>query len=242
MTPKEMVLTRGGERKAYVKQMFNDIAYRYDFLNHLLSGGIDVYWRKKSVSKLEVKPGERVLDLACGTADFAIETAQRKHCQVVGTDIAHQMLVFAKEKITKKNLSPSVALLNGDGEHLPFANASFQGVTIAFGIRNMGSIEAALSEMNRILSKEGQAVILEFSLPVNSIVRRSYLLYFKHILPQIGRLFSKDEQAYTYLPASVESFPSITEFEQTMEQAGFRNIKHWKLLNGVAVIYRGSKY
>ncbi len=241
MTQKEMVLTRGGERKAYVKQMFNDIAYRYDFLNHLLSGGIDVYWRKKSVSKLDVQPGDRVLDLACGTADFAIETAQRKQCQVVGTDIAHQMLVFAQEKIKKKKLKQSVALLNGDGEHLPFVNASFQGVTIAFGIRNMGSIEDALCEMNRILSKEGQAIILEFSLPVNPVLRQIYLLYFKHVLPRIGSLFSKDDQAYSYLPASVESFPTISEFERTMQQAGFRNIKHWKLLNGVAVIYRGSK-
>ncbi len=241
MTQKEMVLTRGGERKAYVKQMFNDIAYRYDFLNHLLSGGIDVYWRKKSVSKLDVQPGDRVLDLACGTADFAMETARRKQCRVVGTDIALNMLLFAQEKLEKKNVSRSVTLLNGDGEHLPFAHAAFQGVTIAFGIRNMGSIEAALSEMNRILSKEGQAVILEFSLPVNPVLRRAYLLYFKHVLPRIGRIFSKDEQAYSYLPASVETFPSIAEFEESMRQAGFREIRHWKLLNGVAVIYRGTK-
>ena len=241
MTQKQMVLTRGNERKAYVKQMFNAIAHRYDFLNHLLSGGIDVYWRKKSVSKLDVQPGDRVLDLACGTADFAIETAQRKQCRVVGTDIAHQMLIFAKEKLKKRKRTGDIKLVNGDGEHLPFKEAAFQGVTIAFGIRNMGSIEAALSEMRRILSIQGQVVILEFSLPVNPVLRQAYLLYFKHVLPRIGRLFSKDKQAYTYLPASVESFPSISEFEEAMRQAGFKEIKHWKLLNGVAVIYRGSK-
>ena len=234
-----MVLTRGSERKAYVKQMFNDIAHRYDFLNHFLSGGIDIYWRKKAVSKLEVESGDIVLDLACGTGDFALETAKSKRCRVVGTDIARRMLVFGKQKLERKNKKQRIAYINGDGEFLPFKAGSFNGVTIAFGIRNMGDIFAALSEMRRILSKNGQAIILEFSLPVNPLFRKLYLLYFNHILPNIGRVVSSDSQAYTYLPASVEKFPTIAEFESRMLDAGFSKIEHWTLLNGVAVIYRG---
>ncbi len=241
MSKKEMVLTRGTERKAYVKQMFNDIAHRYDFLNHFLSGGVDIYWRKKAVSKLEVQPGDVVLDLACGTGDFALETAASKGCRVVGTDIAQKMLTFGKQKLEKKRQAHKISYINGDGESLPFKTGSFKGVTIAFGIRNMGDISAALTEMRRILSKDGQAVILEFSLPVNPLFRKLYLFYFNHILPGIGRAVSSDSQAYSYLPASVEKFPAVSEFEGWMSEAGFSRVEHWKLLNGIAVIYRGIK-
>ena len=241
MTRNEMVLERGEERKAYVTKMFNAIAHRYDFLNHLLSGGIDIYWRKKAISKLEVESNDLVLDLACGTGDFAIEAFNQKKCRVVGTDIAQRMLVFGQDKLIKKNITDKIFYTNGDGEALPFAAQKFQGVTIAFGIRNMGSVQAALTEMNRILSKNGQAIILEFSLPTNKLLRQLYQFYFNHILPVIGRLVSKDHQAYTYLPASVEKFPAINEFEDWMKDAGFKQVAYWKLLNGVAVIYRGTK-
>ena len=238
MKQKEMVLTRGTERKTYVKQMFNDIAHRYDFLNHFLSGGIDIYWRKKAIAKLNVQKEDVVLDLACGTGDFALETAKVKGCRVVGTDIALRMLVFGKQKLKKKH-AQKISYINGDGEFLPFKNGCFNGVTIAFGIRNMGDIHSALSEMKRILAKDGQAIILEFSLPVNPLFRRPYLFYFNHILPKIGRAVSSDSQAYSYLPASVEKFPAVSEFEGWMRDAGFGRIQHWRLLNGVAVIYRG---
>jgi len=241
MSQQEIVLTRGTERKAYVKQMFNDIAHRYDLLNHLLSGGIDIYWRKKAISKLQVEPADTVLDLACGTGDLAIETVAQKNCKVIGADIAHRMLVYGSEKLAKKKLQNKISFVNGDGEFLPFTDGSFQGVTIAFGIRNMGSVHQALEEMQRILSEKGQAIILEFSLPTNILFKKLYLFYFNHILPQIGRVISNDSQAYTYLPASVEKFPAISEFEEWMKQAGFNSIGHWKLFNGVAVIYRGIK-
>ena len=241
MSKKEMVLTRGTERKAYVKQMFNDIAHRYDFLNHFLSGGVDIYWRKKAVSKLNVNSEDVVLDLACGTGDFALETTQVKGCRVVGTDIAQRMLVFGKQKLKKKRQADKISYINGDGEFLPFKSGSFNGVTIAFGIRNMGDVHTALAEMRRILAEDGQAVILEFSLPVNPVFRKLYLFYFNHILPKIGRVVSSDSQAYSYLPASVEKFPAVSEFESWMSEVGFNQVEHWKLLNGVAVIYRGIK-
>jgi len=241
MSQKEMVLTRGEDRKHYVKGMFNAIAHRYDFLNHFLSAGIDIYWRKKAILKLEVDKQDSVLDLACGTGDFAIETVKQKQCNVIGTDIAQKMLVYGNKKLSKNKLQNQIDYINGDGEALPFSEGSFQGVTIAFGIRNMGSVDNALTEMFRILGQKGQAIILEFSLPTNVVFRKLYLFYFNHLLPRIGRLISSDHQAYTYLPASVEKFPAISEFESWMQKAGFTNIEHWKLLNGIAVIYKGIK-
>lgn len=241
MSEREMVLGTGEERKAYVKDMFNSIAQRYDFLNHFLSGGIDIYWRKKAISKLEVTESDLVLDLACGTGDFAFETAKKKICRVVGIDIAKQMLILGQEKYLQKYDRQQINFLNGDGEGLPLKSNIFQGITIAFGIRNMGSVQNALVEMYRVLRPAGQTIILEFSLPTNWFFRKLYLFYFNHILPIIGKLVSNDQQAYAYLPASVEKFPAIFEFENWMKEAGFKDIQHWKLLNGVAVIYKGIK-
>ncbi|MGD9488859.1 MAG: bifunctional demethylmenaquinone methyltransferase/2-methoxy-6-polyprenyl-1,4-benzoquinol methylase UbiE [Calditrichaceae bacterium] len=237
----EMVLTAGSERKTYVTKMFNSIAHRYDLLNHLLSGGIDIYWRKKAISKLKVDGQGLVLDLATGTGDLAIEVISQKKCKVIGADIALRMLKFGYQKIEKKNLSSQCRFVNADGEGLPFSDSIFNGVTIAFGIRNMGTIPDALAEMYRILKSDGEAIILEFSLPTFRPFRWLYLFYFNKILPIIGNLISKDGAAYSYLPASVEKFPSIGDFSSWMEEAGFRNLNHWKLLNGIAVIYKGTR-
>ena len=228
----------GIERKQYVKRMFNGIAKRYDLLNHLLSGGIDIYWRKKAISKLNPQNGDRVLDLACGTGDFAIESAKKADCSVIGADIALEMLKLGARKIEKKG---SISFVNADGEQLPLKSACMDGVTIAFGIRNMGVIADALREMNRILKKEGKAVILEFSTPTSTLFRKIYLFYFNKILPAIGRLVSKDPEAYRYLPESVGNFPSVENFVKLMVDSGFENIRYWNLLNGIAVIYRGEK-
>lgn len=241
MNEHKMVLEQGEERKAYVRTMFNAIAHRYDFLNHTLSGGIDIWWRRRAIAKMNVSKNGMVLDLASGTGDLAIETIRRKQCRVIATDIARRMLIFAKEKVHQKNLAASMLLVNGDGEKLPFKDGFFDAVTIAFGIRNMGTMPDALKEMERILKPAGEVIILEFSLPVNAFFRAIYLFYFKNILPFIGRLVSNDEQAYHYLPASVEKFPEINEFMSCMGDAGFREVQHWKLLNGVAVIYKGIK-
>ncbi len=241
MAKPQMVLEPGQQKKHYVRQMFNAIAHRYDFLNHFLSFGIDIVWRKKAIRKLQVRAEHRVLDLACGTADFALETIRQKGCQVVGVDIALRMLKFAKPKIKPTLLHQKLFLVNGDGEFLPFKPHSFHGMTIAFGIRNMGDVHRALKEIYRVLTLDGQAIILEFSLPTFPLFRHLYLFYFKNILPFIGRLVSKDPAAYSYLPASVEKFPSIKEFTAWLKNAGFEQVEHWKLLNGVAVIYRATK-
>lgn len=233
-----MVLNRGEERKWYVKEMFNSIAHRYDLLNHLLSLGLDIYWRKKAISKLNRNQTyQHVLDLACGTGDFAQETARRKNTRVISADIALRMLKYGKKKARLK----SVSMLNADAEQLPVKDARFEAVTIAFGMRNMGDVDAALKEMYRILRKEGQCIILEFSLPKTRLLRYIYSLYFDHILPLLGRLISGHPEAYTYLPVSVDAFPRITHFIKQMESAGFRNIQTWPLLFGVAVIYKGIR-
>ncbi len=241
MTKPSMVIEPGKEKKQYVRNMFNAIAHRYDFLNHLLSFGIDILWRKKAIRKLQVKSGQWVLDLACGTGDFAIETIKQKNCRVVGVDIALRMLKFARPKINPELLNRQLFLLNGDGESLPFKEHSFHGMTIAFGIRNMGHVHQALKEIHRVLTLDGQAIILEFSLPAFPLFKSIYLFYFKRLLPLIGRLVSKDRTAYSYLPASVEKFPSIAEFTAWLKNAGFEQVEYWKLLNGVAVIYRATK-
>ena len=231
----------GIERKKYVKKMFNGIAHRYDLLNHLLSGGIDIYWRKKAISKLDPKEGDAILDLACGTGDFAIETSKRELCTVIGADIALEMLKLGKDKIQSKYKGNRIPFVNADGEQLPFKNSCMNGVTIAFGIRNMGVITDALREMNRILMPNGKAVILEFSTPTSKLFKKIYLFYFNVILPFVGRLISNDPEAYRYLPESVGNFPLIEKFVGLMEETGFSNVHYWKLLNGIAVIYEGKK-
>ncbi|MHB2149434.1 bifunctional demethylmenaquinone methyltransferase/2-methoxy-6-polyprenyl-1,4-benzoquinol methylase UbiE [Calditrichota bacterium LG25] len=241
MAEPQMVLEPGKQKKRYVRNMFNAIAHRYDFLNHFLSFGIDILWRKKAVRKLQVSEEHRVLDLACGTADFALEAIRQKGCHVVGVDIALRMLKFALPKIADEKIHSRLAMINADGENLPFKEHSFHGMTIAFGIRNMGDMQRALKEINRVLTLDGQAIILEFSLPTFFLFRQLYLFYFKNILPLIGRLVSKDPAAYSYLPASVEKFPSIGEFTAQLKMAGFDRVEYWKLLNGVAVIYRATK-
>ena len=237
----KMVLTTGPERKHYVRNMFNNIAHRYDLLNHLLSGGVDILWRKKTVRWMDVAEQDFVLDLACGTGDLAIEITEQKGCRVIGADIALRMLRFGQGKNRKRSLNGRISFVNGDGEMLPFRDGSFKAVTIAFGIRNMGEVDQALREMWRVLKPGGQAMILEFSLPTFTPFRKIYLFYFKHILPRIGRLISKDTSAYSYLPASVEKFPTIDEFSRQLIQNGFDRVDYKKLMNGVAVIYRATK-
>jgi demethylmenaquinone methyltransferase/2-methoxy-6-polyprenyl-1,4-benzoquinol methylase len=234
----EMAAISGTERKKYVKNMFNGIARHYDLLNHLLSGGIDIYWRKKAISKLKPQAGESILDLACGTGDFAIESKKRADCEVFGADIALEMLKLGSKKAAADS---SISFLNADGEQLPLKENCVNGVTIAFGIRNMGTIPNALKEMNRILISGGRTVVLEFSTPTSLIFKKIYLFYFNVILPFIGKLISNDSEAYRYLPESVGNFPAIEDFVKLMEDAGFVNVQYWKLLNGIAVIYRGEK-
>jgi len=234
----EIQLSLGKERKSYVKKMFNNIAPRYDFLNHFLSLGMDILWRKKAINMLEPKGSNSfILDLACGTGDFAAEAAGKTGSRLMGLDIALEMLKHGSAK--KKN--NSLLFLNSDAENLPFKDNVYDAVTIAFGIRNMGNISRALGEMFRVLKAGSEAIILEFSTPSLKPFRTLYLFYFNRILPWIGNKISGDSEAYSYLPASVDAFPQIDDFIKEMQNIGYENVSTKKLLFGVAVIYKGFK-
>lgn len=235
------VLTSGNKRKQYVQKMFNDIAHRYDLLNHLLSGGTDIYWRRKAISKLNINSDSIVLDLACGTGDLAFTTNKLKKSKVFATDIATNMLDLGKQKATDKNKSEKIKFLAGDGENLPFKDNGFDAVTIAFGVRNMGDIHQNLREMSRVLKPGGELIILEFSTPKSKFLKKMYRIYFHKILPFIGKLISKDNDAYMYLPVSVDYFPARREFARWIEDVDFSPVTFWRLFNGIAVIYKGIK-
>lgn len=224
-------------KRAFVRRMFDRIAVRYDLLNHLLSAGTDVRWRRKAVRLLAPQPGWRVLDLATGTGDFAFETASRVPSRVTGLDLSIPML---RVGLRKRGDSP-VDLLCGDAESLPFRDSAFDGLTIGFGIRNVARLEVGLREMCRVLKPGGRAAVLEFSRPRTPVLSGLYQLYFKHLLPRIGALVSGDRVAYTYLYESVMKFPEGRDFVAEMARAGFRNIREHRLTLGIATVYVGEK-
>lgn len=226
------------ERKRdFVRRMFDRIAGRYDLLNHLLSAGTDVRWRRKAVRLLDPQPGWRILDLATGTGDFAFEAASRGSIRVTGVDLSIPMLRVG----CQKRKGRAVDLLCGDAEELPFRDGAFDGVTIGFGIRNVARLSVGLREMGRVLRRGGRAVILEFSKPRTPVLSHLYMFYFKNLLPRIGALVSGDEMAYTYLYESVMRFPEGQDFLAAMEQAGFRNARQRRLTFGIATVYVGEK-
>lgn len=228
--------------------MFNNIAANYDFLNHFLSLGIDILWRRKAVrilrkSFLEKKLSRapRLLDVATGTGDFAIETVKLNPEKVTGVDISEKMLAAGKEKIKKLVLENKIELLLADSEALPFAENSFDAITVGFGVRNFENLEKGLSEMHRVLQQDGSAVILEFSQPEKFPVKQLYHFYFKNILPLAGKIISKDNRAYAYLPESVSAFPHGKAFLEIMKKTGFRNLRQIPLSFGIASLYIGEK-
>ncbi|MDH5762574.1 MAG: bifunctional demethylmenaquinone methyltransferase/2-methoxy-6-polyprenyl-1,4-benzoquinol methylase UbiE [Nitrospinota bacterium] len=227
-----------------VQKMFSDIAPRYDFLNRLLSGGQDRYWRKRAVNRLSPKEGERFLDIATGTADVALEITRnfpQGSVQVVGMDFSDKMLELARQKIDALDKAASIQLRNGSAEDLPFEDNSFEGTTTAFGVRNFSDVDRSLREMHRVLKPGGRCVILEFALPRNAFLNSLYRIYFEWLLPRIGRLVSRHPSAYTYLPQSVASFPIRNEFSILMEQAGFKNVTFKELTFGIVILYTGLK-
>jgi demethylmenaquinone methyltransferase/2-methoxy-6-polyprenyl-1,4-benzoquinol methylase len=223
--------------------MFDGIANRYDFLNHLLSAGIDRRWRRRAILSLALTGTERVLDLCTGTADLAIaaRTANPPAARVVGVDFARAMLGVGRAKISRERLTGSVALVCGDATVVPIANSSVDRVTMAFGIRNVENTAAACSEIHRVLSSGGRFAILEFGVPTVKFVRGAYLWYFNHILPRIGRLVSGDDGAYQYLPASVGAFSSPDELVKLLRQAGLRDVAASPLSFGIVYLYTGSR-
>ncbi|WP_210463760.1 bifunctional demethylmenaquinone methyltransferase/2-methoxy-6-polyprenyl-1,4-benzoquinol methylase UbiE [Rufibacter roseolus] len=228
-------------KKKQVAQMFNSIAKRYDFLNHFLSAGVDIYWRKRAVKLLEPLKPQNVLDIATGTGDFALETLRLKPKQIVGIDISEGMLQVGREKISKRGLSHLVQLQLGDSENIQFPDNHFDAITVAFGVRNFENLEKGLTEMFRVLKPGGMAVILEFSKPQAFPMKQGYNFYFKHILPVFGKLISKDNAAYTYLPESVQAFPDGNDFLAIFQRIGFKNTKWHSLTFGISSIYTGTK-
>lgn len=228
-------------KKQKVEAMFDNIAYRYDFLNHLLSAGIDIQWRKKARKLLAPKQPKQILDVATGTGDLAVELMKLNPQRIIGIDISEGMLNIGKEKIARKKLEKSISLEVGDSENLRFESETFDAVTVAFGVRNFENLQAGLKEMNRVMKKGGTTAILEFSKPKQFPFKHIYQFYFKYILPGFGKLVSRDKEAYTYLPDSVQQFAEGEAFLKEMEQAGFKHIGHNRLTFGIATLYFGTK-
>jgi demethylmenaquinone methyltransferase/2-methoxy-6-polyprenyl-1,4-benzoquinol methylase len=232
----------GQDKKAAVSSMFDNIAFRYDFLNHFLSFGIDRCWRRKAVKIIsETQKNPEILDVATGTGDLAVAALKLNPIKITGIDISRKMLEKGREKIIKKGYSDRIELLSGDSEDIPFNENSFDIAMVAFGVRNFADPLKGLSEMRRVLRNGGLIMILEFSKPSKFPFRQIYYFYFMRILPLLGRLFSKSRNAYTYLPESVMQFPDNEQFIDLMEKAGFSGVKQKRVTGGVASIYTGFK-
>lgn len=227
-------------KKSQVEDMFDNIAGKYDLLNHVLSMKIDVLWRSKLVRMLAADHPKRVLDVATGTGDLAIAVQRGTGAEVVGLDLSQKMLEVGIEKVKKNNLETKISMMKGDAENLPFADNEFDGVTVAFGVRNFENLEKGLSELRRVVKDNKSVYILEFS-KVEGILAPFYMFYFKNILPKIGRLVSKDNRAYTYLPDSVNAFPYGEKMKKILLNVGYRNVSYTKLSLGIATIYKATK-
>jgi demethylmenaquinone methyltransferase / 2-methoxy-6-polyprenyl-1,4-benzoquinol methylase len=227
----------------FVREMFNHIAPRYDFLNRLLSLRRDVHWRRILVAGLALNDAAHVLDVACGTGDVALEIIRRKGpgVRVTGVDFAPEMLRLALPKISTAAITGAIRLVAADAFDLPFGTARFDAVTMAFGIRNIQDKTRALEILLSHLKPGGQLAILELGMPSRGLPGWAYRLYFKRLLPLVGRLFSKHGFAYTYLPASVAGFPPSREFAALMGSVGFKSVRYRELTMGVAVIFTGRK-
>lgn len=229
-------------KKEQVAQMFNNIAHRYDFLNHFLSLGIDTIWRKKAIACLKQENPKLLLDIATGTGDLAI-TANKilNPDKIIGIDISEGMLSFGREKLLKMKLQQKIQLISGDSENIPFKENYFDAATVAFGVRNFENLDKGLAEINRVLKTGGSLVVLEFSKPKAFPIKQIYNFYFNQILPAIGKIVSKDDRAYSYLPESVQDFPDGNDFIVHLQKAGFKQTYYKTLMFGIASIYYGKK-
>lgn len=225
-----------------IAAMFDRISPKYDALNHMLSLNIDKVWRKKTAKIVSKTQPKAILDLATGTADLAIAMAKHNpQAHIIGLDISEKMLEIGKEKVKLQNLENQIELHHGDAASLPFEDARFDAVTVAFGVRNFEDLSKGLSEMHRVLKTNGQAVILEFSLPERFPIKQLYNFYFKHLLPNIGKWVSKDGNAYSYLPHSVEKFPKPSDFCNILGSFGLKNCQIKPLSFGIATLYVANK-
>jgi len=225
-----------------IRNLFDTIAPTYDFLNHLLSLGRDFYWRRRAVQELKGFEG-RILDMATGTGDVAIEIIhQNNHRRkVFGLDFSEPMIKRARQKVLRRNLAQTITLSLGDALSLPFRDHTFDASMIAFGLRNIVNKEQALSEMARVVQKDGKVIILEFTFPQKGWMRRLYPIYFQRVLPRVGGFISGDRGAYAYLPESVFHFASAEKYEQLMRNVGLVNVSSFSLTGGVASVISGIK-
>lgn len=228
-------------KKEEVAEMFNNISKKYDFLNHFLSLGIDKGWRKKAIKELKSIQPKRILDIATGTGDFAIEALALDPEEVIGVDISQGMLEVGIEKMKKKQVDDIVKMRIGDSEALPFEDGYFDALTVGFGVRNFENLERGLTDMLRVLRPGGKAVILEFSKPKKFPMKQLYGFYSKRLIPLIGKTISKDERAYAYLPESVAAFPEGKAFTDILKRIGYTNVKAKTVTGGIATIYSGVK-
>lgn len=229
-------------KKEQVADMFNNISGTYDFLNHFMSLGIDIIWRKRAIKLLKQHNPQLILDVATGTGDFAFEAIKQLNPKkIIGVDISQGMLDVAKEKSQKRNLDAVYQVQLGDSEKLHFEENTFDAVTVAFGVRNFENLEKGLQDMCRVTKKSGQVIILEFSNPKVFPVKQLYNFYFHYITPTIGKIFSKDKRAYEYLPESVAKFPDGPAFSSLLKKVGFSDVLIKPQLFGICTIYRATK-
>lgn len=229
-------------KKNQVARMFDGIAHRYDFLNHFFSLGIDVLWRKACIRILRKESPKRMLDVATGTADFAIEAVRMGlDVHVSGVDISAGMLEVGRRKVADRGWTDRIELIQGDSVALPFDDGHFDCFTVAFGVRNFEDLQGGLRDMLRVMRPGGLGLVLEFSKPKHFPIKQVFGLYFKYIMPTLGRWVSKDPAAYTYLPESVQAFPEGEDFLVQMREAGYVDVQASSLTGGIATIYSGRK-
>jgi len=229
------------ERKQYIRSMFNSIASKYDFLNHIFSGGTDVLWRKKAITLLKKYEPKKILDVACGTGDFSFAAMKLSPQEIIGVDIAEEMLAIGKEKIAKKSFQNTVRFEIGEAESLKFSNEYFDAAIVAFGVRNFSNLEQGLSEMRRVLKSNGVLCVLEFSKPKSFPFKQLYFFYFKHVLPFLGKQISQHNEAYNYLPHTVMNFPQGENFISILKKVGFKNVEENRLAFGISTVYLAQK-
>lgn len=228
-------------KKEQVAQMFDNISGKYDFLNHFFSLGIDKAWRKKTIRKIKSSGAQNILDVATGTGDLAMAASKAGVPNIVGVDISNGMLEVGREKIKKAEMSSSVELKYGDSENLPFETDQFDAGMVAFGVRNFENLNKGLSEMHRVIKPKGMICVLEFSKPSVFPVKQVFWIYFKVLMPIIGKIVSGDTRAYTYLPGSVDRFPYGKAFLSELDKVGFTQLEETRLSGGIATLYTGVK-
>ena len=228
-------------KKEQVTKMFDNISKEYDNLNRVISFGIDVKWRKKVVKLVKDTNPETILDIATGTGDLAINLSETNANKIIGLDISDGMLEVGRQKIKKKELNTTIEMILGDSEDLPFKDNTFDAITVAFGVRNFENLDKGLTEILRVLKPNGIFVILETSVPTKTPFKQGHRIYTKYIMSAIGRIFSKDQSAYSYLSESASKFPYGEALNNILREIGFIDVKDYPQTFGVATIYTSSK-